>query len=113
MTKYDYIGLFQASGGSEGNGLPATETKSLKEAMGYLSSVNNGELRAPALVMDEKDSKVITVVAALKYDDIAGKSEARIYELLDRNIDEQLERAERESTFDPWSVDLNSIYPRN
>src|SRR5687768_11030279 len=41
MTKYDYMGLFQASGGPSGNSLPPTETKSLSEAVGYLAAINN------------------------------------------------------------------------
>jgi hypothetical protein len=89
MTKYDYIGLFQASGGSAGSSLPPTETKSLSEAVGYLAAINNGELRASALVEDE-GGELVTVVAVVKYDAISGKGEDKIYELLDKSIDSQI-----------------------
>ena len=111
ITKYDYIGVFQASGGPAKNALPSTETRSLNEAVGYLAAINNGELRAAALVEGE-GGKLVTVVAVVKYDAIIGKSDEKIYELLDRSIDTQIE-GEKSGIFDPWGVDLNKIFPRN
>ena len=109
MTKYDYTGLFQASGGN-GDTLPATETRSLHEALGYLSAINNGVLRAPALV-EGPNGGLITVMAVVKYDAINGKSDERIYELLDKSVDEQIQAASPDA-FNAWNVDLGKVFPR-
>ncbi len=76
-----------------------------------MAAINNGELRASALIEDE-GGKLVTVIGVVKYDAIAGKSHEKIYELLDKNIDEQI-NVQSPSSFDPWNVDVNKIFPRN
>jgi len=110
MTKYDYIGLFEASGGTADNALPATQTKSLSEAVGYLAAINNGELRAPALIEGESGN-VITIVAVVQYEAINGKSDEKIYALLDKSIDNQIQDRIPVSS-NNLSVDANDTLPR-
>lgn len=95
-TKYDYIGRFQVSGIRGDDALPATLTNSLSEAISYLSRINNGELRATALV-ENKEGKLVVMEARLGSDAVIGRGETRIYEMLDRDLDAQLEALEKKT----------------